>query len=906
MQKLPRGGRFSEAFVSFDRHNVKKVTFPQAIRALNSLCKVELTPGETELLKAYVNVASDGLFRYKDFADDMEKIPGAGRTIGLELGAGESRAYEDILRWCSESVRTRGVLVKSFFLDFDKHKNGTVSATQFGRAVRICFPLLSDGDVEVLAKRYAVGADVNYRAFHVDVTPDAVAPGRDLGGGSVSGKLQKLKLTSGDVDVEALCDRLVREVASNRVRVREFFFDFDPLRSGHCTQEQFKRALISSKFSGLNDDELQALAVKFTNDGRGLVRYGDFADLMEEAFTKKGLEKKPTATLDSRSKAIALAPVRSVAELDPEDEELCSGALGEIERVVAERRIDLVPMFKDFDRRNENMVSRDQFLRVLQKEGLLIAAPKVVSAVVRKFAGGSNDRTARVDYRAFVALADPKAAVAEKPAPVRAERESKEADVAAVMRSIKLQVVKSRIRVGEFLREFDPLRKGAITKHQLEAGLSSASLSLAPHEIDALAIAYADVRTVDATGVPLVNWRGFVGDVDLVFTTPGLELDPEADVAANVTGAITGSLGLPSALGGVGVPRSDLAGDARLTAAEEAQLRLLLAALETTIKTRGIEVVPAFQDFDRLRKGIVPMTQFRRVMDKIALPLSDSEVALVGRAFAAPSTDRPEVQYQWFIAAIDSADGILGNLPGSSEVPSLSGITAVLRGGAGGPGDAATLRRTLPRGVHKGADTAEAVVDKLKTVCATRTVRMKDFFVDYDRLRCGHVPAAKFRTALAGAKLELTDVELGLLEDKYRNVSDPSHINWRDLSFEVDGGDERLERKPTSSLLSKTGRRITDGMTTPVDLPLEDLEKLKGDVAYRIATRRVNLKPRFQDYDTLRHYTVPKNRFQGVLQTEGLVTDPKELALLVKAYEVPGGSGVNYVKFLEDTGATAL
>ncbi len=91
----------------------------------------------------------------------------------------------------------------------------------------------------------------------------------------MSGKLQKLKLTTGEVDVEAvrepasraclasplllstrsldcrtlplpltftffvpsaspdlqLCDRLVREVASNRVRVREFFFDFDPLRS---------------------------------------------------------------------------------------------------------------------------------------------------------------------------------------------------------------------------------------------------------------------------------------------------------------------------------------------------------------------------------------------------------------------------------------------------------------------------------------------------------------------------------------------------------------------------------------------------------------------------------------------------------------------------------------------------
>ncbi len=64
----------------------------------------------------------------------------------------------------------------------------------------------------------------------------------------------------------------------------------------------------------------------------------------------------------------------------------------------------------------------------------------------------------------------------------------------------------------------------------MQAGLSSASIILAAHEIDALASAYADVRSVDATGETLVNWRGFVGDVDLVFTTPGLELDPTADV----------------------------------------------------------------------------------------------------------------------------------------------------------------------------------------------------------------------------------------------------------------------------------------------------------------------------------------------------------------------------------------
>ena len=85
---------------------------------------------------------------------------------------------------------------------------------------------------------------------------------------------------------------------------------------------------------------------------------------------------------------------------------MSSVALEEVKRVVYERRIDLVPMFKDFDRRNENMVSKDQFLRVLQKEGLLITDSKSVNAVLTKFAG-STDRTARVDYRAFVAIVDP-------------------------------------------------------------------------------------------------------------------------------------------------------------------------------------------------------------------------------------------------------------------------------------------------------------------------------------------------------------------------------------------------------------------------------------------------------------------------------------------------------------------
>jgi Ca2+-binding EF-hand superfamily protein len=68
---LQRKARVTESFTGFDRHNSKKVTFAQAIRALNTFCKVDLTATETELLRAYLT--TDGQFRYQDFADDIDK-----------------------------------------------------------------------------------------------------------------------------------------------------------------------------------------------------------------------------------------------------------------------------------------------------------------------------------------------------------------------------------------------------------------------------------------------------------------------------------------------------------------------------------------------------------------------------------------------------------------------------------------------------------------------------------------------------------------------------------------------------------------------------------------------------------------------------------------------------------------
>ena len=82
-------------------------------------------------------------------------------------------------------------------------------------------------------------------------------------------------------------------------------------------------------------------------------------------------------------------------------------ALTDISRNVALRRIQIVPQLKDFDRRNEGYVSRDQFLRVLRNESLLPTDMPSVNALVKKFSG-ADDRTARVDYRSFIAIVEPR------------------------------------------------------------------------------------------------------------------------------------------------------------------------------------------------------------------------------------------------------------------------------------------------------------------------------------------------------------------------------------------------------------------------------------------------------------------------------------------------------------------
>merc|ERR1719182_1290857 len=101
----------------------------------------------------------------------------------------------------------------------------------------------------------------------------------------------------------------------------------------------------------------------------------------------------------------------------------------------------------------------------------------------------------------------------------------------------------------------------------------------------------------------------------------------------------------------------------RLSPDEEEILRATLYNLEHYVKYQMVHLKPPFMDFDKQRRGYITKKRFIRALGTRCPQLNSQEVALISKAFSTPKTDSGDnVNYMWFIKAVDSADNVLGNL----------------------------------------------------------------------------------------------------------------------------------------------------------------------------------------------------------------------------------------------------
>lgn len=82
-----------------------------------------------------------------------------------------------------------------------------------------------------------------------------------------------------------------------RIRIEEFFLDFDKLRKGRVTRPQFKSILSQLGFN-LTNEEYECLCEKYKDDSpEKFVLYPAFIASINKAFTTTGIQKNPTVAV---------------------------------------------------------------------------------------------------------------------------------------------------------------------------------------------------------------------------------------------------------------------------------------------------------------------------------------------------------------------------------------------------------------------------------------------------------------------------------------------------------------------------------------------------------------------------------------------------------------------------------
>jgi len=174
------------------------------------------------------------------------------------------------------------------------------------------------------------------------------------------------------------------------IRIADYFHVFDKKKQGWLKVEEFLQAVVRC-FGSLTLHQTKALSTKFANGDT--VDWKNFVETIESLSSELTYDRTPgfcrTTALDE------------VEQLKTED------ILRDICMKVSNNRVMLKPTFQDFDRRNEDHVSREQFMRALSMFALLPQNTAHIDLLCKAFCPTSYKHGSRfVNYRKFLDYID--------------------------------------------------------------------------------------------------------------------------------------------------------------------------------------------------------------------------------------------------------------------------------------------------------------------------------------------------------------------------------------------------------------------------------------------------------------------------------------------------------------------
>ncbi|CAH0724069.1 unnamed protein product, partial [Brenthis ino] len=435
------------------------------------------------------------------------------------------------------TIAQRNLPLRPYFQDYElvAKNDGRITFAHFARILDYIGVIVSPEDFNLLVRRYIKDSyTLDYVAFlkeieavknegiqglgpeykHPKAVIDTTLPKQPrvaAGAGAADACHPTLQRPPLPRALLELMLRVQEFVLQRRIRVSEFFRDYDPLNSGRVTASQFVRALDAMGLGAvLRAGEARCAARQYADpDDRGLVCWRTFEDDCDQdepvptyyqlmlfssplsnvfpVFTTKELEKHPELTPGDTSAVAALGAAGARA-LSPAALDAAQAALMRVRAAVAARSVDLRPFFREHDEHNNGHVSRTQVRRVLARAGVLVA-PEQLRALEQRYLDDCGFH--------YVALLDElderpaeSATIPRASAPARAARlaaaDPHETDIVQILAKIKGKMVREGIRPYEFLQQFDKTRSRVIPRSDFYRGLAAAGLPLTPLEMDTL------------------------------------------------------------------------------------------------------------------------------------------------------------------------------------------------------------------------------------------------------------------------------------------------------------------------------------------------------------------------------------------------------------------------------------
>jgi len=186
----------------------------------------------------------------------------------------EKDAMLDAITQMNNKIKAERILLKPCFMDFDRSQQLHITQHQFLRVLKQLSLMPTNQDVfDLIIRKYCdrgTSAEVNYWKFCMDLDkPQDIFPGyvpknapkntHYIVGVPYSIASPFFTNTTNDLDVinnrwmhprveigndpTDIEDRLRHIVVMKRVRIEQFFLDFDKLRKGHVTKSQFSSIL---------------------------------------------------------------------------------------------------------------------------------------------------------------------------------------------------------------------------------------------------------------------------------------------------------------------------------------------------------------------------------------------------------------------------------------------------------------------------------------------------------------------------------------------------------------------------------------------------------------------------------------------------------------------------------------